>query len=154
LAPLILLAVLQTTIQENGVPRSVREIAPTFPLCHPEQREGSAFLLLPDRRSPVADNWSLLPPELPPPPGRFCEVCKNKGFAGASALPFSCLLIADRWLLVADNVLIWMRTVRAEGERAGDLRSADGLVPNIHNLSYHTIYQLSISIYEILVPKL
>jgi len=29
---------------------------------------------------------------------------------------------------------------------AGDLRSAGGLVPSIHNASYHTIYQLSIDI--------
>jgi uncharacterized protein (DUF433 family) len=47
-----------------------------------------------------------------------------------------------------------MRTVGAEGECAGDLRSAGGLVPSIHNASYHTIYQLSIIIYRVLVSKL
>jgi hypothetical protein len=43
-------------------------------------------------------------------------------------------------------VLIPMRTVGAEGECAGDLGGAGGLVPSIHEALYRTIYQLSIDI--------
>ena len=39
-----------------------------------------------------------------------------------------------------------MRTVGAGSACAGELRSAGGLVPSIHNASYHIIYQLSIDI--------
>jgi hypothetical protein len=51
-------------------------------------------------------------------------------------------------------VLISMRAVGAEGECAGELRSAGGVVPFTHNASYHTIYQLSIDIHEVLVSEL
>ena len=47
-----------------------------------------------------------------------------------------------------------MRTVGTESECAGELRGAGGLVPSIHNTSYHTIYQLSIDMFEVLGPKL
>jgi hypothetical protein len=57
------------------------------------------------------------------------------------------LLPPDRWSLIADiSLLISMRTVGAESECAGDLRSAGGLVPSIHNALYPTIYQVSIDI--------
>ena len=46
-----------------------------------------------------------------------------------------------------------MRTVGANGECAGDLRSAGGLVPSIHNALYRYSYQLSIYICEVLVPN-
>ena len=46
-----------------------------------------------------------------------------------------------------------MRTVVAEGECAGDLRSAGGLVLSIHKSLYRYSYQVSIFIYEVLVPK-
>jgi len=39
-----------------------------------------------------------------------------------------------------------MRTVDAEGQCAGGLRGADGLVASIHNTSYHIIYRMSNSI--------
>jgi len=39
-----------------------------------------------------------------------------------------------------------MRTVEAEGERAGEPRGAGGMVPNIHNARYHIIYCMSNSI--------
>jgi hypothetical protein len=47
-----------------------------------------------------------------------------------------------------------MRTVIAEGECAGGLCGAGGLLPNIHDASYHTIYHMSIDILEVLVSKL
>jgi len=78
----------------------------------------------------------------PPPSSPFSIVIPSN----ARDLLFSCLLITGRWSQVADNVLIWMRTVGAKGECAGDLRNAGGPVLSIHNASYHTIYQLSIDI--------
>ena len=44
-----------------------------------------------------------------------------------------------------------MRTVRAEGECAGELGVTRRLVPNIHDGLYRYNYQMSIYIYEILV---
>lgn len=46
-----------------------------------------------------------------------------------------------------------MRTISAEGEFAGELRGAGGLVPSIHDVLYRTIYQVSIYIVEVLEPK-
>src|SRR5208283_1839195 len=40
------------------------------------------------------------------------------------------------------------------GVRATRLGDTDELAPTVHNSSYHTIYQLSIGIYEVLVSKL
>jgi len=79
-------------------------------------------------------------------------------------LPFSCFLIAGRWLLVADNVLICMRRrvlflfrrpgLQSRRKAAPKQKtpqilirpSAGGLVLSIHDALYRAIYQLSIDI--------
>lgn len=47
-----------------------------------------------------------------------------------------------------------MRTLGAEGDSAGELRIAGGLMPSVHDALYLYSYQLSIDIDKVLVPKL